>query len=137
MLINVPKDLGRPEPVMPGIYKVTVTGFKAETSKSGSGNMLIKPELTIQTQNDADGKKVMGRKLFDNWTVAEQSIGIWANNYKALTGEDLPTGQFELDEFVNRVTSKISGRECLVQIEVETKDDISRNRIKRYSAIVG
>ena len=136
MLINVPKDLGRVEPVMAGIYKAAVTGYKVEKSKS-SENMIIKPELTIQTQNDADGKKVMGRKLFDNWTVAEQSIGIWANNYKALTGEDLPTGQFELDEFVNRVTSKISGRECLVQIEVETKDDISRNRIKRYSAIVG
>ena len=135
MLINVPKDLGKPEPVMAGIYKVLVTGVKVDQSKSGSGNMLIKPELTIQTQNDADGKKVLGRKVFDNWTVAEQSIGIWATSYKALTGEDLPSGQFELDEFINMITSKIQGKECLIMIEVETKEDVSRNRIKKYSAL--
>lgn len=134
MLINVPKDLGRPEPIMAGIYKAAVTNVKVDKSKS-SENMLIKPELTIQSQSDADGKKVMGRKVFDNWTVAETSIGIWASHYKALTGEDLPSGQFEIDEFINMITSKISNKECIIQIEVETKDDVSRNRIKRYSAI--
>jgi hypothetical protein len=134
MLINIPKDCGKPQLVLSGIYKVLVTGIKVDKSKS-SENMLIKPELTIQTQSDANGQKVMGRKLFDNWTVAESSIGIWANHYRALTGNDLPVGEFEIDEFINRITSDIQGKEALVQVEVQTNDQGERNVVKRYTKL--
>jgi len=134
MLINVPKDLGRGQVVMSGIYKVVVTAVKVDKSKS-SDNMLIKPEFTIQTQTDANGGKVLGRKVFDNWTIAEKCLGIWNNGYKALTGHDLPSGDFEMDEFINRVTSDIQGKECLIQIEVQAGDQGERNVIKRYTAI--
>ena len=121
MLINIPTSLKNNTTVMAGIYKVVVSGCKVEKSKN-SDNMIIKPELTILTQTDANGEKVIGRKLFDNWTVAEQCLGIWNNGYKALTGkglEEVMGGKsLEMDEFMNRITSDIQAKECLVQINL-------------------
>lgn len=139
MLINVPKNLG-PQPVMAGIYLVSCTGAKVDKSKS-SDNMVIKPEFSIQNQVDADGNKIQGRKLFDNWTIAEQCLGIWNSGFKALTGiglDELMGGQsVEIDELINRITSDIQGKQCLVQVVVEESERGPRNTIKKYTPVAG
>lgn len=154
MLINIPKNLNTIEPVMAGIYKVSVTGHKVEKAKS-SDNLIIKPELTIQTQTDAMGNKVLGRKLFEQWVVAEANLPIWNTAFKALTGKELNqlgVEAMEVDEFCNLITSMISGKECLVDVQVKHQkkvgdkyescapddpDNQPRNFVKKYSAIAG
>jgi len=134
MLIKVPTNVGAGNLVPAGIYKVAFTGYKVRTSEAG--NFCIAPEYTIQTQQAPDGSKVLGRKMFDNWTVTEASIGIWNNAYKALCGRDLPAGDFEVDEFANRVTSDCQGKEMLIQVEIKPdRNEVDRNVIKKYSAI--
>lgn len=134
MLINVPKNVGSGNLVPAGVYRVCWTGYKTRTSEAG--NFCIAPEFTIQTQQAPDGSKVQGRKLFDNWTVTEASIGIWNTAFKALTGSDLPEGNFEIDEFANRVTSMCSGKEMIVLVEIKPdRNEVDRTVIKKYSAI--
>lgn len=134
MLIKVPTNVGSGNLVPAGVFKVMFSGYKTRTSEAG--NFCIAPEYTIQTQQAPDGSKVLGRKLFDNWTVTESSIGIWNTAFKALTGQDLPAGDFEIDEFCNRVTSMCQGKEMLVQVEIKPdRNEVDRNVIKKYSAV--
>lgn len=136
MLINVPKDLKSSNVVPPAIYRVRCTAFKTRTS--AAGNLCISPELTIQNQGPDESVKTVGRKVFDNWTLTEDCLPIINTAYKALTGMDLPAGQFEIDEFVGMVTSNILNREALVQVEIKPdQNGVERNQIKRWTRIEG
>jgi hypothetical protein len=134
MRINVPKNASVPTPVPPGIYKVCVTGTKVRTSEKG--NLCINPELTIQSQGPDESIKTIGRKVGDNWTMTENALSVWATAYKVLVGKELPEGEFEIDEFVARITSDVLNKECLVQLEIrEDSNGVPRNQIKRYTAL--
>lgn len=136
MKINIPKDVGKPQSVPPGIYRVRVTGSKIRTSQSG--NLCVGPELTIQNQGPDESVKTVGRKVFDNWTLAESSIGIVNTAYKALTGHDLPAGEFELDELANRITSDVLNREAIVEVVIAPDlNGVDRNSVKKWTKIEG
>lgn len=138
MLINVPSEFKSGFDLVPaGIYRVVCTAYK--TRNSAAGNLCISPEFTIQS-NAPDGTNTIGRKVFGNWTLTEAALGVVNTSYKALVGKDLPAGQFEIDEFVARVTSDILNKECLIQVEVKPRQnapDEFVNDIKRYTAVNG
>lgn len=135
MIINVPKNLGNNN-VPPGIYRVVCTGCKTRTS--AAGNLCLGPELTIQNQGPDDSVKTVGRKVFANWTLTEESLPIVNTAYKALTGQDLPAGSFEIDEFASLITSNIQNKECLVEVQLRTgQDGVERNDIKKWVKIEG
>lgn len=139
MLINVPKNLSSGfETVPAAIYKAAVTGYKVGTSKAG--NPKIDVELTIQTQGPDESVKTIGRKVFDTFTISEAALPVVNTKYKALTGMDLPAGQFEVDEFINMITSNILNKTSLVQVTLDPRQDDPeqfRNNVKKYSHIEG
>lgn len=133
MLINIPKSVGQNN-VPPAIYKVLCTGVKHRTSQAG--NLVIQPELTIQNQGPDASVKTIGRKLFGNWTLTEDSLGIVNTGYKAFTGHDLPAGDFEVEQLIDMISNDILNKECLVQVEMRTgTDGVERNDIKKYTKI--
>lgn len=135
MRINIPQNIGQNN-VPPAIYKVRCTGVKSRNSQAG--NLVIVPELTIQTQGPDESVKTIGRKLFGNWTMTEDSLPVVNTAYKALTGRDLPVGDFELEELVLRISNDILNKECLVQVEIrKSPDGVDRNDIKRWTKIEG
>ena len=135
MRINVPKNLGQ-NTVPPAIYRVIVTGSK--TRNSAAGNLVVAPELTIQNQGPDESVKTIGRKLFGNWTLTEEALSVVNAGYKALTGNDLPAGDFELEELAIRICNDILNKSCLVQVEIRKgQDGVDRNDIKRWTRIEG
>lgn len=135
MRINVPKNLGI-QTIPPAVYRVRCTGYKTRTSQKG--NLCINPELTVQTQGPDETVKTIGRKIFDGWTMTEESLPVVNAAYKALTGEDLPAGEYEIDEFVAIITSRILNREALVQVDIGLDQaGVERNNIKRWTKIEG
>jgi hypothetical protein len=152
MKISVPKDVGAGNVIHAGIYRFRATGTKVAKSQN-SDNMLINVEFTCQSPTDSEGGKVMGRKLFETWTVAEQCLSIWNNGYKALTGHDIPMGDYEIDEFLNRITSDITNKECIIELGIEYQHKgtdgkwtscapdaegvVPRNKVKKYLPLTG
>lgn len=135
MRINVPKNIGQNN-VPPAIYRVVCTGHKQRNS--AAGNLVIAPELTIQNQGPDETIKTIGRKLFGNWTLTEESLPIVNTGYKALTGEDIPAGDFELEELAILIGNNILNKTCLVQVELRKgPDGVERNDIKRWTKIEG
>jgi len=132
MKISVPKDLNSFSVVPAGIYRAAVTGYKCGTS--AAGNPKISVEMTIQSDGP-NGEKTVGRKVFDNLTLTENALGIVDSKFKALTGDNLPVGDFEIDEFMNMITSRINGREAVIEVTITSGDNGERNNIKKMTAI--
>ena len=153
MKISVPKEMNTNNVFPAGIYRFTISTTPKVDKSASSDNLLIKPEFTCMTPVGPDGSKTQGRKVWDNWTVAPQCLPIWNNAFKALTGADIPAGDFEIDEFVNMITSQVTGKECILEIGIDYQkkdaagkwvkcgpddpDVVQRNRIKKAMSVGG
>lgn len=134
MFINIPKpeDL-LPKPVSAGVYQANVTGTNVKQTQKG--DPMISVEYTITSQGADPEEKTIGRKVFDNLIINEQSLWKIAIVVKALTGQDLPTGQMSVDEFINLITSAIQGKSCLIRVDTETYEGVVRNRVREVKRL--
>jgi len=120
MKIAVPKDLGY-SPIPDGVYRASITGYKVRTSEKG--HPLIGLELTLLTESPDPNVSTVGRKVFTNLTMTEESLW-WSNSFfRAVHGKDIPEGEYEVDELINLLTSHLLQGEVLVRIQEGTGPD--------------
>ena len=131
MLIKVsPKDL-QPTPLPEGVYKSTM---QCTVKTAASGNLMVSVEHTVTTQGPDLTEKTIGRKVFDNLVLTEESLWRVNSTFKAVTGEDLPEGEFEIDELAGIISSRLSNQEATIQVKNEVRKDTGevQSRIKKY-----
>ena len=118
MNISVTAEAIAPPTAVPsGFYKGNITGNKTRTSRND--NLVLNLEITLTTQGLDESVKTIGRKVYLGMTMSEAAIGIVNRDYKGITGNDLPTGDFTVDELVARITSDCMGTPVAVQIETK------------------
>jgi hypothetical protein len=116
MKIHVPKGLG-PQPVPGGSYRARISKVELGVTKS-SGKDMINFEYTILS-NGPGGETTIGRKVFDNPVVQENTM--WRINipFQACTGEELPEGDYSIDEFFMIIKNSCLNKEVIVDVAVE------------------
>lgn len=132
MKISVPENLG-PIPVPEGIYKALIS--KADVKTTSTNKPMIVVEFTLQSAHPNSSEVTIGRKVFDNMVI--QAENLWRTNitYKAACGEDLPKGDFEIDELIAIITSKLQGASVMVKVGVEMYEGQPQNRVKEVKKI--
>lgn len=134
LIVPNAKELSGFGTLPPAIYRVMFASYKVKSSKAG--NTMICPEFTVLSQGPDESVKTVGRKLFDNWVLCEASLGVVNSAYKALSGQDLPEGEFEEAQLVEIITNNVMGKEVLVDVRIEPgTDGKDRNVIKKYLPI--
>lgn len=118
MNINVTKEALQGPPAIPSaIYKGVISG--SNTRQSKNDNTVLNLEVTIASQGPDPEVNTVGRKVFISMTMTEKAIGIVARDYKGITGQDMPLGNFTVDELIGRITSDCMNKEVLVQVETK------------------
>lgn len=120
------------KPVEPGIYEAR---FNSELTTSSTGKSMVKATYTLSGQMPS-GKNALGRKVVDN-IVLQQEV-LWKLNqpYHAATGEDLPEGDFTVDELYNLFKDATENKRLNVEVSTEPFTDKNgdakeSNRIKK------
>lgn len=132
MFIKIPpKEELLPPPISPGIYRAS---SQAKVSKTPKGDPMIVVEFTITSQGPNPSEKTIGRKVYENLPVMEKTLWKIAATVKALTGQDLPEGDVNLEEFCLMLTSALSNRDAMLKIDVENYEGKKNNKVKEIIA---
>jgi hypothetical protein len=127
--MNVNKEnKGGSAPVPPGLYEARIS-YKVDKTKDGSKDML-KIEYTL-IGKDPTGKSVVGRKAFDNITYEDSMVWKWNAIYQAVTGEELPDGNFTFDELVGLVGEVINNKVVKIELETSSYEGKENNKVKK------
>lgn len=145
MKITVPEKFGI-DPVAAGVYKALVSKTEVVTTEAKPGKAskpMIKVEYTLQSQGPNPQEKTIGRKVFDNLVISEETLWRVDIAVRAATGAGIPKGDYEIDELVMKLTSLIENKEVMLRLDVEPAKDKSgqvvagqfRNVIKETKAV--
>ena len=132
--IIVPKDLG-PKPIPPGVYKVRFTGHKVKQTGPDSkvpGTTMLSMEYQILTQGPDDSVKTIGRKLWDNCTLAPEALWKLDQVTKAFAGLPLPEGEYTEEELIARLIAILTNKEALAIVTNETYQGRTQDRVKEF-----
>lgn len=131
MDIHVPNSEElRPQPVPEGIYSALLESVK--TSVTTNGNPFISITFVLQSQGPGE-EKTIGRKVFDNVVVTPQTL--WKVNqlYFSFTKQDLPEGDYSVEELVSLVTSALHpNQNCNIKVAQELYEGVTRNKVLAY-----
>ncbi len=132
MKIHVAKDLN-PGPITSAKYGAEITKMKPGLSKAK--NPKIEVELTIITKGpNGDKEKTIGRKVFDNLTLTENALWKVGAAFKAVTGKDLPEGDYTCDELTNLITSAMTGKSVCVSLSLDQNEGYKpKNKVDSYA----
>lgn len=138
MKINVPENMG-PQPVPDFVYKASIT--KTEVKAALTGSLMVVCEYTILSEGNDPTQNTVGRKVFDNLVLQESTL--WKVNIavKAATGQNIPKGDYEIDELAGLISNLLLNKEVMLKIGTEnikregvvTED--KRNVVKEIRAI--
>lgn len=111
-----------------GVYTATVSKVTPRVSKN-SGNLLLGIEYTVTSEGPDDSVKTQGRKVFDNLTFTEECLQMIFKRYLAITGEELPEGDYTDEELRDVVANGILNRECVIKV-VHKPDFRDENQLR-------
>jgi len=119
--ITVPDDLGGDLKVFPeGVYDFVLKDIILGTSQAN------KPKLTFRwiCQSEAENAKeiddyesLMGETVLDSYSLQSQALWKLNSIYKQMTKEQLPQGDYEMDEFVGLVKDALDGASARVAVQ--------------------
>lgn len=138
MQIVIPETFGS-KPVAPGAYGATITNVEFKKTKDGTKDMAL-VELTLTTQGPDPTEKTIGRKVFENPVITEETLFRINNLLKAATGQELnqifTVGQpVTAEEIFMRVHNEILGRNVVVIVTQETYEGVTRNKVKEVKQV--
>lgn len=120
------------KPVESGVYEAR---FNSELTTSSTKKPMIKATYTLSGKMPS-GKNALGRKIIDN-IVLQQEV-LWKLNqpYHAATGEDLPEGDFTVDELYALFKDVTENKRFSIEVTTEPFTDKEgkqreNNRIKK------
>ncbi len=111
-----------------GVYRATITGRRIGTSRRGQ-NPVMSIEFTLNSQGPNPESRTVGKCVYDNITFTEDSI--WKANtlYSAVTGRDIPEGDYTPDELFALLWNVCQGKEVIITVADETYEGITRPRV--------
>ena len=138
MQIVMPETFGS-KPVAPGAYGAAITNVELKKTKDGTKDMAL-VEFTLTTQGPDPAEKTIGRKVFDNPVITEETLFRVNNLLKAATGQELnqifTVGQpVTTEEIFMRVHNEILGRNVVVIVTQETYEGVTRNKVKEVKQV--
>lgn len=120
------------QPVEPGIYEAR---FNSEMVTSSTGKPMVKATYSLFGVAPS-GANVTGRKVFDNIVIQQETLWKLNQPYAAVKGEDLPEGDFTVDELYQIFKDVTENAKLTVDVGTESytgKDEVEkeRNNIKK------
>lgn len=120
------------KPVEPGIYEAR---FNTEMVTSSTGKPMVKATYTLFGSSPS-GANVAGRKVFDNIVIQQETLWKLNQPYASVMGEDLPEGDFTVDELYNIFKDATENAKLNVEVGTESYtgkdgDEKERNNIKK------
>lgn len=136
--INVPENVGGELRVLPeDTYEVAIQDLFYGISRTSQ-----QPKITIKwvVQSEYSGKhdkdyiSTVGENVLEAYSL--QPNAIWKLNglYKTVTGERLPMGDYEPEEFVGMVKDALKGFEAMADIATDSSSGDERSVIKNLVA---
>lgn len=119
------EDLGG-KPVEPGIYEALL---RSELVESKTGKPMVKVTYTLAGTSPS-GRSVAGRKVFDNIVLQIETLWKLNQPYKAVVGDDLPEGDFTIDELYGLFKEATENKRVSIDVITEPYEDRETNRVK-------
>ena len=134
MKIHIPKDIGDELPLLPDgpCTAVPKDISSKKSSKSGTVMLYVKWIVTSEMYTD-DEKSSIGEPILDGYALVDQALWRLNNLYKEATGEDIPEGDYEVEDIVNLVKEKIIGIEFNLLLQAETYEGKTRTKVQAVS----
>jgi hypothetical protein len=136
MQIKVPDKMGGEIRVVPGSpYEAVVGDVFVGQSQTKNPKATIRWILNSEPIGAIADPPTTGETLLDTYPLQENSIWRFNNTYRALTGENLPQGDYDETTFLNLVKSAIVGLNAKLIVDVEPRQDTGeeRNKVSKVS----
>ena len=136
--ITVPSDMGSDLMQFPaGAYDFALKDIILGVSSTNNPKLTFRWICQSESENMKDfGKKyisTMGATLLDTYSLQPQALFKLNGIYKQATGDQLPHGDFEMEEFVEIVKEALQGAQA--RIIVEDNDDGARSQAAKTQII--
>jgi hypothetical protein len=91
-------------------------------SKAGAPKLTVKWLITSEYtgKKDKDYSSTVGENILENFSLQEQALWNLNSLYKKATGERLPTGDYQPEEFVGLLKEKLIGYSTQCRVEDDT-----------------
>lgn len=129
--ITVPEDLGGELRVLPeDTYEASIQDIFYGMSKTSGA-----PKLTVKwvVQSEYSGKhgedyvSTVGENVLEAYSLQPNALWKLNNLYKTTTGERLPQGDYQPEEFVDMVKNALIGAECLIDVMTDSSQGRERS----------
>lgn len=129
----------RPKPVSEGVYKAR---SKTTVKRSSTNKDMIEVEYTLLSQGPNPTEQTIGRKVFENVVIAENTLWRVDQYCQALTSRGIydlfqPGEQVSSEILAMRISNETNNKECVVTVGVEVNPDTNepRNVVKGVKAL--
>lgn len=132
MEVYIPKSFDQ-SPITPGVYKATITKSDLKRTKDNTKDM-ISLQFTISSNGPDPNEKTMGRKLFENLLLTEDSLWRADLVFKAATGKKIPEvlepeKSYSTDEFYGFFSNLVINKEVILVVGVEVYEGKTQNKV--------
>lgn len=121
MKIRVPENVEGELRIIPDdTYKANVKDIFLGKSGTGNPKITVKYIITTETSKPVAGEpSTIGEVILETMSLQEQALFNVAGLYKACTGEKLPMGDYEMEEFVEIIKKNCLGSELFITVKKE------------------
>lgn len=136
MKIHVPQDLGTKLRVLPeDTYKAIVSDiFIGLAKSSGQPKMTVKwtvqSECSIEKIRKAkDYQSTVGENVLDEYSLQEQALWRLNDTYLELTGDRLPEGEYNEEQFKDILKKSLVGLAGSIRLETDTTNQGNKRSV--------
>jgi hypothetical protein len=132
MRISIPENVGGELRVLPeDTYEASIQDLFYGLSQTKNPKITMKwvVQSEYSGKHDKDYQSTIGENVLESYSL--QTKAVWKLNslYKQITGEKLPMGDYEPEEFTSMIKEALVGAECM--IDVAKNEEGTRSEIKQ------
>ena len=124
MQISVPTDLGGELRKLEGVAVAQISDLMFGKSKAGHPKMTIKYLITEEMDSIPDGEPpTIGEPVLETYSLQSKALWKLNNLYKDVTGERIPQGDIDYEEFQAMLIETLIGKAFSLILELEIPGD--------------
>lgn len=130
MHIHIPENIGSDLRLLPdGPVVATLELIILGKSKAGKPKLTLKYIVTEDMETLPEGEPTtVGETIIETVSLAENALFGLNNIYKAATGEQLPQGDYSIEEFLEHLNETLTGRDWRLFVEGQVPSDGSSDK---------
>lgn len=129
MKVVVPKDLGGTlRNDLYGTFEAVISDMFLGKSQAEQPKITARYTLKSEMEAPHEGSTV-GETVLESFSLQEQAIWKLNDLYKLITGDRLPQGDFELEEFFEKIKGACVGKELFLSLAIG-KDNNNNDRVE-------